>query len=268
MTGWNETLLNAYLDGALDGARAREVERLLASDPAARQELARLSYVVGLVRASARRRLAEPPPRLLEAIAAHESARPSRRQTLGWALAVAAGGLALAGAGAFGGFVFGERRTESQFVRLAVEKEDDRWLSEVADYIRLYSTDQRHLVEVEADRKGYIEKWLGERLELPLHVPDLSSLGLVFRGARLLAVNGRPAAQLVYLQGDGKPLGLCITRTERPDWPPAMARRGDLSLLHWGRAGSAYVLIGWTDETALRTIWADARTQLNTAAVR
>ena len=40
MSGWDENLLNAYLDGELDDAQARAVERLLATDPEARREFA------------------------------------------------------------------------------------------------------------------------------------------------------------------------------------------------------------------------------------
>ena len=266
MSGWDESLLNAYLDGELDGDQARAVEHTLATDPAARRELARLSYVVGLVRAAGRRGLAPPPTAMIEAIARHGEGGVSRRQAIGWALAAGTSALAFGGGGAYLGY----RAAEADGVRTAALSAEgaelEAWLSGVADYARLYANDQRHLVEVAADRKGYIETWLGERLERPLKVPDLVAQNLTFRGARLLAVNGRPVAQLVYLEPNGRPLGICITRTRRHDQAPVVARRDDLNLLHWNRAGSAYALVGWSDDDALQSIWAAARTQLATAS--
>jgi anti-sigma factor RsiW len=262
MSGWDESLLNAYLDGELDGDQAREVERLLASDPDARRELARLSYVVGLVRASARRGLTPPPPSMVEAIARHGESLMSRRQAIGWALAASLGAIALGGGGAYLGYRRAREDADADTTQLAATSELDGWLTGVADYIRLYANDQRHLVEVAADRKTYIETWLGERLERPLRVPDLSQQNLTFRGARLLSVNGRPVAQLVYLEPSGRPVGICVTRTARTDQSPTIARRDDINLLHWNRAGSAYVVVGWDDDATLQTIWAAARMQL------
>ncbi|MSO71451.1 MAG: hypothetical protein EXQ88_05505 [Alphaproteobacteria bacterium] len=72
----------------------------MASDPAARRELARLSYVVGLVRAGARRNL-PPPAQMIEAIARHGESGVSRRQALGWALAASVAAVALGSGGAY-----------------------------------------------------------------------------------------------------------------------------------------------------------------------
>jgi len=49
------------------------------------------------------------------------------------------------------------------------------WTEQVAGYYRLYAKQsRRHLVEVRADERQHIEKWLGEQLGRPVLAPDLS----------------------------------------------------------------------------------------------
>jgi anti-sigma factor RsiW len=61
-------------------------------------------------------------------------------------------------------------------------------LNEIVEYHAIYARGTQHLAEVPADRKDHIEKWLGDRLSQEFHVPDLSSMGLPFAGARLLGI--------------------------------------------------------------------------------
>ena len=82
-----------------------------------------------------------------------------------------------------------------------------------------------------------------------VRLPDLKPWGLTLRGARLVVVEGRPAAQLVYV-ADDKALGavtLVISASKQPDLSPTIERRQDVNLLYWRNQGRAYALVGQAD---------------------
>ena len=74
-----------------------------------------------------------------------------------------------------------------------------------------------------------------------VRLPDLKPWGLTLRGARLVVVDGRPAAQLVYVAED-KALGavtLVISAAKQPDLSRTIERRQDVNLLYWRNQGRA-----------------------------
>src|SRR5271170_5141281 len=92
----DENTLVAYVDGELDAATAREVERLLDGSPAARNTVAKLRSSAALVRAAFADAVHEPPPPgLVELL---RTAKPSRRPQR-YALPVAASIALLIGLG-------------------------------------------------------------------------------------------------------------------------------------------------------------------------
>ncbi|MBV8168047.1 MAG: zf-HC2 domain-containing protein, partial [Alphaproteobacteria bacterium] len=62
MSELDENTLVAYVDGELDAASAREVERALEASPVARNTVAKLRAGAALVRAAFAEALHEPPP--------------------------------------------------------------------------------------------------------------------------------------------------------------------------------------------------------------
>jgi anti-sigma factor RsiW len=84
-------------------------------------------------------------------------------------------------------------------------------------------------------------------------VPNLSSRGLRFTGARLLVVDGAPVADLMYHWpgNEQRPIALCISfATGAPDGP-RLAVRDDVQQVSWQRNGYAYVIAGWADPATL-----------------
>ncbi len=82
-----------------------------------------------------------------------------------------------------------------------------------------------------------------------VRLPDLKPWGLTLRGARLVTVDGRPAAQLVYVADDKAlgPVTLVISASKQPDLSPTIERRQDVNLLYWRNQGRAYALVGQAD---------------------
>ena len=106
---------------------------------------------------------------------------------------------------------------------------------------------------------------ISQELPQQVRLPDLKPWGLNFRGARLVAVEGRPAAQLVY-NTDNKaigPLTLVIGATQQPDIAPTVERKQDVNLLYWRHHGRSYALAGQTDIGYLWGIANDVGWQLN-----
>ncbi|WVT71926.1 anti-sigma factor [Sinorhizobium chiapasense] len=78
----------------------------------------------------------------------------------------------------------------------------------------VYASEVRHAVEVGADEQSHLANWLGKRLDHPLSIPDLSSLGFSLVGGRLLPVNGKAGAMFMYEDGTGRRLTVLLGRND------------------------------------------------------
>lgn len=242
-----DALLVAYVDGELDAAAIREVEALLTASPEAQQKVEIYRETAGLLRAACgEHAYPADAERLLPALPCVLH-RTKRRY--GWAVGAA---LAAGVAGFATGAVWGGRPPP----------EAQAFAEEVAEYHAVYAREERHLVEVPAERMDEITTWLGRRLERRLVVPDLASEGLQFAGARMLVANGQPVAQLVYTRAHGLPLALCITRLGGGAAPLLLERHGAQHTAIWRDGRYAYVAVGEADEAALRSISEQAARQL------
>ena len=141
------------------------------------------------------------------------------------------------------------------------------WLDNAAGDFKLFvGTGENALIDVPAtgDTREALQK-ISQSLTQQVRLPDLKPWGLNFRGARLVVVDGRPAAQLVYTT-DNKaigPLALIIGSTKQSDIPPTVNRRQDVNMLYWRHQGRAYVLAGHTDVGYLWGIGNDVAWQLD-----
>ena len=290
----NDETLVAYLDGELDGAERQHVEAWLAADPAARDQLTELAQAGDLLRSAFAEIVNEPVPERLIAAArgetpaatlatppAHEAEilvlkRPPRRIVMtvaasrwGIGLATAAGlfGLALGGAGSYVASALLNSGNPAAEQRLAAAAANSTWLDNAAGYYKLVvSAGDSMLIDVPAsgDNGEALQK-ISQNLPQQVRLPDLKPWGLTFRGARLVVVEGKPAAQLVYTT-DNKaigPLTLVIGASKQPDIQPTFDRRQDVNLLYWRHQGRAYALVGQTDIGYLWGIANDVAWQLD-----
>jgi anti-sigma factor RsiW len=242
-----ETLLSAYVDGELDAAGAAEVETLLATDAQARRMVEMYRETGALLRAA----LAEP----FFAEGAHELLDRPRlgRERAAWPVAWAIAACILACVIGFGGgTVWG---SWSNAPREAL-------IDELAEYHAVYSRETVHLVEVPATQSEHLRAWLGHRIERRLDIPDLTAAGLHFAGGRLLVVDGRPAANLVYTRDRGAPVSLCVLQNEAPAEDMHIERRGNLRIAIWQDGHYAYFVIGDLDAGMARGIAERAAEQI------
>ena len=268
----SDEALVAYLDDELDREERAHVEAWLDADPSVRDRLLALAETANTLRGAFADFVNEPVPERLIAAARGETAGaneaeivvlrprreesappPSRRWYVQLASAAALFGLAVgAGAGYFGNGLLAPVKapTDRQVQTASVSS----WLDNAAgDYKLIVNAGGDPLVDVPAtgDNGDVLQK-ISQNLPQQVRLPDLKPWGLSFRGARLVVLEGKPAAQLVYTT-DNKaigPLNLIIGSTKEPDIAPTFERRQYLNLLYWRHHGRASAL-RWSKESAI-----------------
>jgi len=280
----SDEALVAYLDNELDADERAHVEAWLDADPAVRDRLLALAESATTLRNAFAEFMTEPVPERLIAAARGETAsateaeivelRPRRTEAAPppssrWyiQLATAAGlfGLAVGGgAGYLGNSIMTPPQVpaERQIQAAAL----NNWLDNAAGDYKLMVNAGDTLVDVPANGdNGDVLQKVSQSLPQPVRLPDLKPWGLSFQGARLIVVDGRPAAQLVYTT-DNKaigPLALIIGSTKQSDIAPTFERRQDLNLLYWRHQGRASVLVGQSEIGYLWGIANDVAWQLD-----
>ena len=283
----SDEALVAYLDGELDADERRHVEAWLEADPAVRERLTALAQTGELLRGAYADIVDEPvPPRLIAAVRGASGTVPQEAEILvlkrpGWAaiplparrwqigLAAAAGlfGVIFGGVGTYLGMGLINPANPAAERRLAAVAANASWLDNAAGYYKLtVNAGDNMLIDVPAsnDPREALQK-ISQSLPPQLRVPDLKPWGLNFRGARLVVVEGRPAAELVYVT-DNKaigPLTLVIGASKQTDISPTFDRRQDVNMLYWRHQGRAYALVGQTDIGYLWGIANDVAWQLD-----
>jgi anti-sigma factor RsiW len=262
----SDEALVAYLDGELDDDERARVEAWLEAEPAVRDRLLALSDVAGVLRNAFAEFVNEPVPERLIAAARGETGAapdaeivvlrprrvgpppaPSRRWYFQMAAAAGLFGLVVGiGAGYVGNnFLSPSAPAAGRQVETVAT---NTWLDNAAgDYKLVVSAGGESMLDVPASGEGgdALQK-ISQNLSQQVRLPDLKPWGLTFRGARLVVVEGRPGAQLVYTT-DNKaigPLALIIGSTKQPDLAPTPGRKDDVNLLYWRHQGRASVLVG------------------------
>jgi anti-sigma factor RsiW len=145
---------------------------------------------------------------------------------------------------------------------VSAEDTQNAMLDEIAEYHAIYAHETEHLAEVPAARKDHIEEWLGNRLNRKFRVPDLSSVGLAFAGARLLAIARQPVAQLLYTPEHGAPIAVCVTFGDDTDTALQVSRREGMNTGLWKEGGYAYVVVGEVPSEKLRQVASAVNAQM------
>lgn len=280
----NDEALVAYLDGELDGEDRADVEAWLDAEPAMRDRLLALAESGGLVRQAFADILNEPVPERLLTAARGETAATAEAEIItfrprpavttrasSWSrhvqFAAAAGVFGLligAGAGYLGNGILapsggpGARPPETAGL--------DNWLDNAAGNYKLMINAGGTLVDLPASAdNGEVVQKISQTMPQQVRLPDLKPWGLNFQGARLIVVEGHPAAQLEYT-ADNKtigPLALIISATKQPDLQPTPVKRQDLNLLYWRHQGRASVLVSQSDIGYLWNLAKDVAWQLD-----
>jgi anti-sigma factor RsiW len=232
----SEDMLHAYVDGALSPEEAVRVDAWLASHPEDAATVAAWRHQNALIRdvfghagaPSTEAGVAEP-------------VRPRRRMALAASIAIFAIGLAAGiGIGAYAPGIRPEAPTVAAQAETAY---------------RVYSVEKRHPVEVGADEREHLVKWLSNRLETPLALPDLADEGLMLVGGRLTTTESGPAALFMFEAGDGNRYTVFVTRSGRNEETAFRFDLGsDVGGCYWRDRGIEVVVNGPADRDRLQAI--------------
>ncbi|WP_196260270.1 anti-sigma factor family protein [Pelagibacterium limicola] len=240
-----EEELSAYLDGALDPARATAVEAALAADPALAQKLAGWRS-----RDAALRALFAP-----YATGGNADLPQKRRHARLRSTAIAyAAGIAIAFFAGGGGDYF--LRANLDPPPAAADRASDAWLAQTAREVFLtYVREVRHPVEVGADEHDHLVGWLGNRIEKTFTAPELDGLGFALVGGRLLPVGGAPGAMLMYENAQGDRMTILIARNPGARDTAFQFSQGDgVNTMRWVDGPIAYAISAFFDRPALEAV--------------
>lgn len=228
--------LHAYVDGRLDDAQRREVERWLATHPDA------AAVIEDWKRDAARLRTLHAHPERWEANLALEPRRvrgrlhARRRARLG----IAASLLMAFGIGGGLGWQARELRPARATLPMA---------DAVAAYRQFVVADAPPM-EFDASRSHDLQRWLQRHFGEAGRVPDLSAAGFRLAGGRLLSTEQGAAALLLYQDGSGARVGFYM----RPPGPlrgNGQRRDGDLLAQYWSRPEVSFAVVGKTGDEAV-----------------
>jgi anti-sigma factor RsiW len=240
-------MLHAYADGELDAHERRDVAGRLASDPAAKAEVEDwLAQKQAIKEAFA--------PVLSEQVPATVTAALRRRRSAAWLRpALIAAGLALLIVGGAGGWFAAQLWPTAQtasFVDRAIVAYE------------VYAPEVRHPVEVAASDRDHLVTWLSKRIGAPLRLPDLTSEGYTLLGGRLMTAEDRPAAQLMY--EDGEKHRIAIFLASNPggrDTAFLVTKKGPVTACYWLNEHLGFVITGETSRDKLMSVANDVYRQ-------
>ena len=255
---FDDTTLNAWLDGELPAEQRPAVEAWLRDHPedAARVRLwaadgealrARFDGVVSEV----------VPQRLTDVVL---NAEPVSAHA-GWQRWAAAVALFALGGAVGAGLTW---RLQPQPLMASAGDARAAWVQRAAVAHSVYVPEVRHPVEVKAQEE-HLSRWLTRRLDVPVKLFDLRAQGFELVGGRLLPDAAGPSAQLMYQAiaptvavemangQSAKPLRVTVyLRKPDDDTPAAFSyeQQGALGMFYWVEGRSAlggptgYALVG------------------------
>ncbi len=174
---------------------------------------------------------------------------PSGKQALAAALIlfVIGGGI---------GYLVGTQPGAARLSLPLIPNQNRTWADDIAAAQRIYLRQSSHVVELGATESDEIVSWLTATVGVKFALPDLSSQGLVFQGARLLVAAGKPTGQLVYRNIDGEIVSVCFFKdnasSDGSDFNEII--KDDIGIVPWRRAGVGYAIVGASSDALLDEI--------------
>ncbi|WP_426122920.1 anti-sigma factor family protein [Pararhizobium sp. PWRC1-1] len=256
-----EADLHAYVDGFLDEVRRRDVELWLSVHPEQEAEVRQWQAQAAELHASfaGYAQASESDRALLNTQGAAATSSPSWWRKA----ALIAASLTLFLSGAAAG-IYGEKlRGNPATIETAAAIDSLPGQSKTAFLV--YASEKRHPVEVGADQEDHLVTWLGKRLDYKLVAPDLKSLGFSLVGGRLLPVNGKAGAMLMYQDTAGQRLTVLLGKNpENAETSFRFESAGSLETFYWIDGTIGYAVTGEVSRAKLQQIAEECYRQFET----
>lgn len=110
----------------------------------------------------------------------------------------------------------------------------------------IYTAEKKHPVEVRAvDDKQHLIAWLGKRINKELTPPDLTQSGFNLFGGRILPLDGKPSAMLMYEDVTGERMTLVIGQNkDNEDTSFSFAQKDGIQTFYWIDQEFGYAISG------------------------
>lgn len=140
-----------------------------------------------------------------------------------------------------------------------------RFPGEASSAFMIYANEVRHPVEVEADEKDHLVAWLGKRLGQKFAAPDLSRWGFSLIGGRLVPVEGRAGALLMYEDAGGKRLTVLVGQSDADAATSfRFVSRGGVETFYWVDERLTYAVTAEIPREVLRQVADECYKQFET----
>ena len=243
--------LHALVDGQLAPDRRSEVEDALAHDPALAEQVAAWRSQRDALRRLHGDLLGEPvPAHLMSALDRNEPRHARQGRWIRWG-GMAASVLVAFAAGWLGNAQWSmQRAAPAQLAKAPAMRE---FVHDASVAHAVYAPEKRHPVEVAASEQQHLVQWLSKRLDKPLKVPDLASMGYTLVGGRLLPGESGARAQFMFEDAAGERVTLYIgTLDSRAAAGTAASREtafrfaseGPVPSFYWVDQGFGYAVAG------------------------
>ncbi|MBN8950260.1 MAG: Fis family transcriptional regulator [Rhizobium sp. 60-20] len=251
--------LTAFIDGELDAVERERIERLIADDEHVAERFDFLSRSTLSFSEAFQPMLAEAPAAKLDAMLA---AIPPSKKNKVWAAGIGRRGFLTAIAASFVAAVAIDRAVIGIGHRLSKPDEDSEWRAAVAEYLSLYTADTLSAPAGDHAQQVAQLNGVGAKLGLPL-TPDVIAMPDVeFKRAQILNYDGKPLAQIAYLDPESGPMALCIVQSAKGAAAPDMENRRGMNVVYWSNATHAFMLIGHAPIDRMQQLAADVRAHL------
>jgi anti-sigma factor RsiW len=149
--------------------------------------------------------------------------------------------------------------------RIAMAQLENEFVRQASLAHNVYTPEVRHPVEVTAQEQAHLVQWLSKRLDKPLKIPDLTTLGFELVGGRLLPGDAGARAQFMFQNNAGKRVTLYLGAVEGASAPGLSSKetgfhyelQAGVSSFYWVDQGLGYALAGQLPREALMKL-ADA----------
>ena len=231
--------LSAWVDGELDTAAQARVEAWLQDHPEDAARAAAWADDRKALHALFAPVSAEPVPAPVQRMVWRGGSLPR------WALAASAAGLLVLGGLLGGGLVWQQQQRQLAQLQLNLAGGTSQgWVQRAAFAHSVYTIEPRHPVEVKAQEE-HLARWLTRRIEVPVKLFDLQSLGFELVGGRLLPDGPGKSAQLMYQDAKGLRVTVYLRKPEQGATTAfSYERQGELGLFYWVEEGCGYALVG------------------------
>ncbi|TAX70631.1 anti-sigma factor [Rhizobium leguminosarum] len=233
--------LTAFIDGELTPEEAARIEAIVNEDESTAERLEFLARASLPFEQAFAPLLAEAPRQKLQTMLAAIPAQPSEKSNAAPAFASRRRFLGALAASLVAGIAIDRAVIGRSF---SAKDENSEWRAVVADYISLYTPETLAGPVPERDVQASQLAGLDEKLGLSLSPEAVSLPGIDFKRALMLQYDGKPLAQVAYLDPETGPMALCIVRSDAGPKAPDLESRNGMNVVYWSNGTHAFMLIG------------------------